>query len=326
MGIVYDLIPRTAAKALEEFSEQFKSALVLATVEEWAVGLGASATSTAIQTTYPLSIYAAGYKEWKGEHKYRDLYMRSLRMKPRDWQDGVKQKARIVEAHDFMGWSAQPAAMAIEAKRLANKLVASVLEANPLLDIYRDDDTGTASAIALFASNHPYNVFDSSFGTFDNDITATAIDKAMMVAAKQHFRSLKAANGESMGLRMTHLLVPAAREEEAKDFLDNDLLVETILNGSTPVGGVTRQNRHKGTVTLVVSDELTDDDTVYALALDKPDLPPWIVQTSGAPEEIIHDRDSHMYKTSGEVAISYTLSANAAAAFPHPILKISGLS
>jgi phage major head subunit gpT-like protein len=323
MATTYEILPRTVAQALQEFSDQFAGALALGDVEAWAEQLGATGSSTAIKTTYPIPVFAAGYAEFKGNDKYRTLYSRTLSMRQKKWQDGVQVLADKIKAADFMGWGQQPAAMALEAQRLPNILVASLLKANGNIDFYRDDELNVASARALFANDHPYNVFDSSVGSFDNDLSsASAIDATSVSTWKQHFRNIKGPNGKPLGLQMTHLMVPPALEEEAKEFFEQDMLIVTIKEGSANVGGVAQRNRHKGTVQLLVADELEDADIVYPMALNKPGLVPWIVQRDSSPEEIIDDESSEMYKRTGHVAIAHRLNANAAACLPHAIARV----
>ncbi len=330
MADAYNSVSRTAQGALTEYSDAFKTALALEEgVENWSVILGLSATSNAIKTIYPLPISAAGYHEFKGEIKYRSLYERQVTMRGKQWQDGVTEKAAIIEAGDFVGWGEQPAAMALEAKRLPNTIAAAMLASNsfagPALDLYRNPDDSSADVVkALFASDHRYNVLDASVGTFDNTDVHDALDSDFLIEQKEYFRGLKGANGQPLGLRMTHLLVPASLEEQARELLESDILIEAVLNGSTVVGGVGVPNRHRGTVTLIVADELQEGTNpyVYALALNKPSLKPWIVQTTGAPIEIIRDKDSEYYKTTLKVSIAHIIDANVGAAFPHPIRRI----
>jgi hypothetical protein len=330
MADAYNSVSRTTQGALTEYSEAFKGALVLADVEDWATTLGFSATSTAIKTVYPLPIFAAGYHEFKGEVKYRTLYERMLTMRGRQWQDGVTEKAAIIEASDFMGWGEQPAAMALEAKRLPNQLVADMLALNsfagPALDIYRDPDNSAADVVKyLFATDHPYNAVDASYGTFNNTDIHDALDDQFLQEAKAHFRSIKGPNGKPLGLQMTHLIVPSSLEQQAQTLLNDDILVQAVLNaGGTIVGGVGVPNRHKGTVQLIVADELSQGSNpyVYALALNKPGMKPWIVQTTGQAIELIKDKDSDYYKDTLKVSIAHVIDANVGATFPQAILRV----
>lgn len=326
MAITRDLITRAAARSLEEFSDQFRSALALGEVEQWSVSMGLSnGNSDAIKTTYPIPISAAGYEEFRGDMKYRSLYARTMSVVPKLWQDGVAELAQIVDAPDFTGFADEPAAMAFEAQRHPNTLVAQALESNPVLAFYTDDESNTPGTRNMFelagGDPHPYNVFDESLGSFANDFdTPTTIGKDLFAAAKQQFRSIKGANGKPLGLRMTHFLVPAAREEEAKEFLEQDMLIEAVQEGGANVAAVTQRNRHKGTVQLIVADELTDDNEAYCFALNKPGMYPWVVQTS-SPEEFVHDKSSAMYELEHKVGVRYMLRAAANLALPHCVQR-----
>lgn len=323
MAKLVNLVSRDAARALEEFSEDFDGILAAADpADQWAKSLGLSNSSTAIQTTYPIPIDAAGYKLRSGDDQLRELFERSITMSPVEWYDGVQILARVAEAPDFVGWGNAPQRIAREYNRLPNRLVAAMLHANPLLDLYTQKLPGgnEASTIRLFAENHPVNILGTVAGVFSNTgLTSAKIDAALLEVIKTKFRKRLAPNGKPMGLRVSHLLVPAALEEQAKGFLESDNLVIAVQNaGGTIVGGVPTNNRHKGSIQLVVGDELEDDDLIYFL-----DLPSgcssWIVQDTGSPEEIRYDKDSAKYKDSGYIGVKYVTAQAAAAALPHAI-------
>lgn len=311
MGTEFNQISRDAQRALEEFAQDFAAALTQQTVEPWAKTLGLYRASRALKTTYPVPVSAAGYRDFEGDIKYRALFEKSLELKPKTWQDGVSELASVIEAPDFIGWTGEPAAMAAAANSLPNDIIATALEANPT----------SWTGQTFFHASHPINVFDSSAGTFDNDVTGSGTNStsANLALAKTTFRDLKAPNGKPMGLRMTHVLVPSAREETWRDILENDLLIQTI--GSS-FGAV--NNRHKGSVELIVSDELTSDDQWYPLALNKPGMFPWIVQDEGSPEEILSDKTSHLYKTTLKVGLAYVLRGNGVLAMPHCVQRWAG--
>jgi len=339
MAVPHNLVSRDAQIALREFSDQFAEALALGDFSQWATMLGYDHVSSSLSTTFPVPISAAGYKRRDGDDKLRRLFERSLSMKTEEWVDGVEELARIVEAPDFIGWMGEPARIATEGMRHPNVLVADVLASNPLLDFYRFESSGgsVASTIRLFASNHPFNVLDSSVGTFDNDIdySAGVIDAALVKTVREHFRSIKGANGRPLGLRLSHFLVTAPWEEEALDFFERDTVIQAIQNvaGSENVGGVTQRNRFTQ-VQVEVADELTgelpsgtspDDDTIYAFG-SRPDgsrPSPWIVQRTGSPEEIRYDKDSEKYKDTGKIGVKYVEEFGVAAALPHAVLRIN---
>jgi len=318
------MVSNDAKQALTEFSTEFDAAYATAEPGTWA-DLGLVYNSKAIRTVFPLPISAAGYHKLEGDPKYRDLFERSVEIEPVEWQDGVSALSRVIEAPDFIGWGKEPGNIAREGKRQPLKLVATMLHANPLLDFYRVKLPGgsQASTIRLFAGNHPVNVTDAAKGTFDNDHTVTGIDEATISACKLRFSMKKAPNGEPAGLEFNTLLVPAALSEQAKKFFESDTLLLAVENaGGEIVGGVTQNNRFKGTVNVIVCPELLDADIMYALDSNSGAYP-WILQDGGAPEEIRFDKDSDFWKTTRKVAISYVLTMSAVAALPLAIERLT---
>lgn len=396
-GVPFQLISKEAQVALTEFSQEFNLALVQPGVEPWSRELGLYKASRALRTWFPVPVSAAGYTEFRGDLKYRELFEKRIELIPKTWQDGVSELAQIIEAPDFIGWQDQPNAMARAAISLPNELVQQQLEANPLcwdLGPFFAGSTLTASGASnatpivvtttvphglptgatvtgsgfgtntaanatftitvltptTFSLNssvgngatgagvitvvgHPFNVLDTTIGSFQNDFQgtggATKPSLTNLETAKVSFRKIKAPNGKPLGLRMTHVLVPPAQEELWRDLLEQDTIIQTapLPTPNAPVAGSffgSVQNRHKGTVKLVVADELSNDFNWYPLALGKPGMYPWIVQDEGAPEEILSDKTSDLYKRTLKVALGYILRGNAALALPHCVQRWAG--
>lgn len=333
MATPYNQVSRDAARALEEFSDEFRGALALAPAETWASKLGFVRNTNALKTTFPIPLDAAGYKEFKGDFKYRSLYHRSLSMKSRQWQDGVEEFARVIEAPDFIDWGGAPGRMGDEWTRLPNVIVSDMLAlsslAGPLLDFYRDPDSNTASARRLFASDHPYNVLDTSLGTFDNRLTTTVADiqsGAFFDAAEDHFSGIKGPNGKPLGLTMVggSVLTPSTRANLFKNVLQFDTIVRKITNvaGTENVAAVTQNNIYKGTVGYEVARELAEQSYFYAFAGGKPGLYPWVIQVGGSPEEFLFDKSSEKYKNTLKVSIAYVGEMEAAACLPHGVARV----
>lgn len=311
MGSEYNLVSQDAQRALEEFSQEFSAAFTQGAVEQWAKTHGISKQSRALKTTYPVPVHAAGYAEFKGDVKYRGIFEKSIELKPKTWQDGVAELASIIEAPDFVGWTDQPAAMAAAGESLPNEIIAALLEANGLCWDGQN----------FFDSDHPVNVFDSAAGTYDNDFTGAGTDvtAANLTLAMAHFDGLKGPNGKPAGLRMTHVFHPPSQRQAWKNLLENDLLIQAV---GTSFGAV--NNMHKGSITPVCCYELTDSSKWYPAALNKPGMRPWIVQDEGAPEEIVSDKTSHLYKTTLKVGLAYILRGNGGLALPQCIARFAG--
>lgn len=315
MGIEFNLVSVDAQTRLTEFKEDFAMAYSqeVSPADEWAKQLGLYFTSKALKTKFPVPVSAAGYKEFEGDIKYRSVFEKSFELVPKTWQDGVAELASIVEAPDFIGWPGQPEAMAAAARALPNEIIAGLLEAN---------GTHVLDNLAFFHASHLVNIFDSAAGTFANTFSGggTAASTTALETAKATMRKIKAANGKPMGLRLTHLLVHPDKEETWRNILDRDIIIESF--GANNFGAV--DNRHKGTVKLIVCDTLTVSAQWYALALNKPGMYPWVVQDEGAPETILQTKDDALYKSQLKVGLASILRGNGGLALPHCIHRYVG--
>ncbi len=315
MGIEFNLISVDAQTRLTEFREDFAMAYTQESTPEdnWARTLGIYLASKALKTKFPIPVSAAGYKEFEGDVRYRSLFEKSFELVPKTWQDGVAELASVVEAPDFIGWMRQPEAMAAAARALPNEIIAAALEANA---------THELDGLAFFHAAHPYNILDSSVGTFANTFSGagTAASTTILETAKSRMRKIKAANGKPMGLRLTHILCHPDQEETWRNILERDLIIES--NGANNFGTV--NNRHKGTVKLIVCDTFTVSGQWYALSLNKAGMYPWVVQDDGAPETITQDKNDALYKKELKVGFASILRGNGGLALPHCIHRYVG--
>jgi len=315
MGIEFNLISQDAQIRLTDFREDFLLAYAqeVTPEDDWARNLGLYINSKALKTKFPIPVSAAGYKEFEGDIRYRSIFEKSFELVPKTWQDGVAELASIVEAPDFIGWPGQPDAMAAAARALPNEIISAALEANAVHPL---------DGLTFFNAAHPFNLFDTAVGTFANTFTGagTAASTTALETAKANMRKVKAANGKPLGLRLTHIMCHPDREETWRNILERDLIIES--NGTNNFGTV--NNRHKGTVKLLVSDQLTVSAQWYALGLNKAGTFPWVVQDEGSPETIIQDKNDALYKTTLKVGIASILRGNGGLALPHCIHRYVG--
>lgn len=321
MATPYNLVSADAQIRLTEFTDAFAAQLAIGAPSTWGKDFGQVISSNAIKTIAPIPISAAGYKLRQGDDKMRKLYERHTTIMPTEFQDGVNEKAMIIEAPDFIGWGDEPAKIANEAQRHPNVLVAKMLAAQPTLEF---------DGVPMFGA-HPVNVLDSSvvttpggLATFNNLFAAGVVGSAIFSSAIQHFSTVPGPNGRPLGVanRLTHVLVPPPLERKFAEFLNGDLMYSAMLGGAPPDSASTNRaqsNIYKGAVQLVVGYELENVDQVYWIAAGGPK--PWIVQDGGAPEEMRYDKDSDFYKDTGYLGVKYVLRMGVAPALPHGIAQ-----
>lgn len=314
---------------LREFSDAFIEAYALGPQSNWFEVVAHNELSDSPEVVFPIPLHNAGYEEFMGELRYRSLALRRARVIPRLWQDGVKElEGRVAQAM-WLGWSLQAQVMADQATRLPAKTIFQLLTANGGAGGYAgiyDTDTTPNATYTLFHAAHLNNVADASKGTYDNtSLNGTGgFTVANVGIWASHFAGLKAPDGvSSLGLRLTHVLVPRQLEVAARNFFASDYLVKAVLDTGSVVAAGQEQNLYKGLVEVLVSDELTSGTTVYPLALNKPGMTPFVTVQAPSPEIIIQDKSSHLYQTSLHIGVAAIHKVNSGIVFPQTIAKVT---
>jgi hypothetical protein len=206
----------------------------------------------------------------------------------------------------------------------------------PLLDLYKDKDSNTASTITLFADAHPYNVFDTAVGTFDNMRTTTFADidsGAFFDDLYTYAASVMGPNGKPLDVSVdgTNLLLPTTLVRRFKKVLEQDTLVTAISNaglqGAT-ANVVTSQQRKNIDFGQIKGREVKDFSIVngwnmvfFAVLGGGPGLHPWVALSDASPEERVFDKSSEFYLNTNKVKIGYIGNANVGACMPHKIVR-----
>lgn len=339
-------LARTSLEYLTEFSDAFRASLVLADPETWASKFGIVESSNAPLIKYPIPLDAPGFKEFKGEMKYRRLYERALSMYMKTFQDGVEEVASIVEGNQFSGWGDAPGNMsrawAEQDCVLAAEMLVGGLDANgdpinaagPLLDYYADVDSRAVSTKRLFAVDHLCNPLDLGAGTFDNTMVTTPgeiLSGQFFEDADNRFAQVNGFNGRPLGLRLVSALVDSRERTLFKRALEPDTLLETVnaVGARNATGDVVaaavRNNMYKYVTYEPASLHRVGSTKyfyVFGARKDGSIPPPWVIQKQSTPEEIIRDKSSDYYKETNKISIGYRGEANVAAALPHAIIRV----
>lgn len=340
---LYDRVDSSVQARFTAFGYEFTQAYQSAAAP-WAESpeLAVMRVGPELLTEFPMPVSAAEFKKVLGEIEYRRLAAKMLKVKSDQWQDGVNEEARLLELPNFVGWGEEPMNMANDARQLANRIVAALLEDGN--NIASWENTDGVVTVKWFGTGHPNNPFDSNKGTYDNYYTTTPFDAAGIDFAFEAFRSFLGPNGKSpRGARLTHLVVHSTDERAALRLTGNDrILVPSLDDSGTQVASVERYNDIKELgLKVIVSDELTDDDYWYALSIQPGKGKPWAItkRVPGAPipgmasnfamsentpwEWIVNDKNSSYYKDlkPGFVSLAARIDEGAALAHPWTALK-----
>jgi phage major head subunit gpT-like protein len=116
--------------------------------------------------------------------------------------------------------------------------------------------------LALFHDTHLTNGRDSSGGTYDNNLTGTALTKANFEVALAAMANLPDQQGEIMNQSVTHLIVPPQLQVTGADIL----LAQTISTGGQNTSGNDMlAMRGRPRIELVTVPELAGDATTWYL-------------------------------------------------------------
>jgi len=309
MGNEFELLSQDAQAWLREFESEYVGALI-GVADPWARRLGGYRQSKG-KVTWPISLSAAGYKELKGDIQYRSLASKSFDIVPRTWQDGVSELASVVEAPEFFGWNEEPTRIALDGVRIVNRWIAALLAANATC----------WDGKAFFATDHPANVLKTPKNgtkTFSNTHTGAVITKAYLAQMKTFHATVPDASGGTLGTRLTAIACHVDQEQEWRDILESDIIVQAVTEGGANVAAASVDNRHKGTVALDVCDELTSG-TFYGISGNVPGLKAWVVIDDGENETIVNDKSSALYKMTLKIGFASIKRGYAGLAMPHAV-------
>jgi hypothetical protein len=332
---------------LTEYSFEFEQ-VYQAQPGSWAEAMGMVRLSNMILTRFPMSASSALFRKLVGDMQYRRLAEKFMQVTvPDPWQDGVREKAEILEAPDFTGWGMEPSNLAIDAAALPNRAVAAALAAAKTATTWEDDYAGGKF---FFDAAHETNPVEANGTTYKNLYTTFGLTTDNIDTIWTDVRKIKAANGSTpRGLRLGGVMVPSAMERSAKRLLESDRIL--VPSGSS-TATVERYNDVKELgLKVIVCDELTEDGVWYPF-LSQPGVGvPWIIQkripglplpmtgmspaqvaamNASAPapfEWIINDKSSDYYKngsnggTPGFVSIAAKLSLGVTLAHPWMIYR-----
>jgi phage major head subunit gpT-like protein len=218
------------------------------------------------------------FREWVGERVVQNLSERALELTNRDFELTVAVKRNEIEDDNLGMFSPLMQQMGFQAAMWPDDLVHAALIAGTTAEAFDGQ--------YFFDSDHPKNLDDVAAGTQSNNFTSRALTGDNLQYVRAKMQELVGADGRTLGVTPTHLVVPPALEKTAREIL----IAQYNANGSS--------NVMQGIAQLIVWDRLAGADTTwYLLDLSKP-IKPLIFQQRKAPNftSLTDEADENVFK------------------------------
>lgn len=204
-------------------------------------GLAALIGSASAANLYPSVIDAATVREWVGERVVNPLVLEGASVTNQKWEltYGVQRDALDDD---------QSGAVAMLMSRVRSGGGKFARHKDKLLFNVLKNNGVCLDGLALFHDTHAVNPKDAAAGTFDNNITGTALTVTNAAAVRAMMMELKGPDGDPINENPRVLIVPPALELTARKIAQAD---EIVFSGSA-----NETNVYKGMYDVIVVPQL----------------------------------------------------------------------
>lgn len=251
--------------------------------------LAAEIPSTSTSNTYPALDVQPRLRQWVGARQLRNIKERSYVLTNVDYEGSFSISANDVADDNIAAYASSVQHLARSARLWPNDLVVAAM-------------VGGAAAVCydgqfFFDTDHPLEVQGAAATTQSNRNTGTALTAANYESVRNAMMIRKAADGEPMGVRPTHLIVPQGLEATAKRIVKAENVGYVANNSST----ATDSNMNFGTAEIMVIPELdASSATTWYLADLSKGLKPFVFQLRKTPNNLVvrnSPTDDNMFET-----------------------------
>lgn len=221
-------------------------------------------------------------REWIGPRVVQNAKLRGrvLTALPYELTMGVDRNQVEDDSYGLLSPIAQ--SLGEQAARKSDELLAALILANPTC----------FDGKAMFADDHPVDIDAGTggpLGTYDNNL-ALPLTATNFGVARATMRAFKGADGQTMGVRPSLLVVPPSLEDAANRIMTSDYLASFVM-GSTTAGNVAAEpNIYKGACDVLVIDELESDPTAWYLLDNRKAIKPFVWWQRQAPQFVYLNR------------------------------------
>lgn len=242
--------------------------------EVWYEKLCTIRSSGTSQNTYAWMGQLPMMREWVGPRVIERLSLHGYTIVNRDFEKTVALPQNMVEDDTYGSLEPVVQELGYAARKNPDVIVREAIEDNP----------ECFDGKAFFAANHPVDLYDSSKGTYGNLHKSHALTPENFAKGMVAMRKVKGPSGLPLGVRPSHIIVPAALVPVARRIVKADRMVEPVTQASPGTGftAVGLDNIWKDSVEIIEIDELVDEEAWYLADLRRP-IKPFIWQNRQDP-------------------------------------------
>jgi len=314
IGVVNDKV----VQLVTDFTAKYLDALS-SKPDQWGLEISGFTPTDALQVKFPVRLdNFPGFRKWSGarDGKLRDLTSFFVNSEPFERTIDVPLDAAL--RGEYAGYFQDVTALRQAAAQMPNRLIADLLAAG--------ESTTGWDGVSFFSASHPIDIRGQVSGVQSNLHGSKPLNRANLAFAKKTLRAMKAPDGRtSLGLKLTHLLVPTALEDMATRLAQAEY-IPNVDPSAADKAGVTESNIHKGTFKVIVAPELdADSDTTwYPIAANQVGRG-FEIQARGSfldPEIVVLGDGSEHAVQNNTIRFAGKLFGNAGFAIHHCILRM----
>ncbi|MCL2777725.1 MAG: Mu-like prophage major head subunit gpT family protein [Polyangiaceae bacterium] len=315
-------LPSSSYAAILEWDNRYDSALKAGPAPTWRSELVPTIPLGSPDTRFPISIITAKYREFEGEHRFRDIQDKTVDVKTLEYDAGYEESVLNLTTNPFAAsrWSAAPSRLVAADSRKQDELVRQLLAVGTTTPCY--------DGANFFDTQHLANPFDPKSLTWSNyqpvakDFTVLGDLQGEVTA----MMSVPDENGDELGVDPDTILVGTARYRKVSDFLNQSLIASGPTAGVP--AAVTTDNPYKGKFKPVHvpgwagNDMLLVDSKLIAAGYE-----PFTCGRFEPSADLANrwfDTSSDYFKKSGKIAFTSHIWLAAVLLFPHAIRYVKG--
>jgi phage major head subunit gpT-like protein len=267
------ITPENLQKIFTGLNTRFQAGFKAST--PWWNQLAMQIDSTTAIETYAWLAALPKMREWLGERVVNLLTGREAQVKNRKFEHTVGIPREKIEDDQIGFYGNWAEGMGQQAAKLPDDLLLEILAAAKT--------TTTWDGQYFFDTDHPVNVDKPALGTQSNLHTAKPLNPDNWAAIRALGAQLKGEDGRPLGVMYNAIMCGADLEKSAKEIVEAETVVQTIVQGGNNRGGAPKTNVMRGTGKVIVVPELSEAGVWFPLDLSRP-VKPFVWQKRTEPE------------------------------------------